>query len=110
MQNRRMIKLRFLASYILAADIQTETHCSLEDAFTALRLYHRYVKLTQDGKFEETLTEIYNYGKAHNWETVTMSNTPSLSLLSTASLNFNKQPDIEGVAAEAATAVVGDDE
>lgn len=92
MQNRRMIKLRFLASFLLSSDIQSETHCSLEDAFTALRLYRRYQQLTQEGTFDDTLKQIYKLGKEQNWDT-----QPSATDLSSAEASSpNIEPEEQG--------------
>ena len=34
----------------------------------ALRLYKKYLELEKAGTFQDTLLEIYRYGKKHNWE------------------------------------------
>ena len=47
--NKRKIALKFLAAYLLNADIQDEKHDSIEDSKTALELYLLYVKLKEEG-------------------------------------------------------------
>ncbi|KAK3256488.1 hypothetical protein CYMTET_34386, partial [Cymbomonas tetramitiformis] len=69
-KRQRKLSLRFLASYLLKLDIQQHTHDSIEDAVTALRLYHKYLELVKAGTFQETLLEIYRYGKKHGWDVV----------------------------------------
>ncbi|KAL9643366.1 hypothetical protein ABK040_014819 [Willaertia magna] len=66
--NQRKIALRFLCKYLLNIDIQQETHDSIEDAKTALRLYKKYLELKQKGTFISTLQEIYNIGRQTNWQ------------------------------------------
>lgn len=48
--NKRKISLKFLASYLLEADIQDEVHDSIEDAKTALALYQKYKKIKEQGE------------------------------------------------------------
>eukprot|EP01094_Clydonella_sp_ATCC50884_P027894 TRINITY_DN8211_c0_g1_i1.p1 TRINITY_DN8211_c0_g1~~TRINITY_DN8211_c0_g1_i1.p1 ORF type:complete len:1018 (+),score=282.38 TRINITY_DN8211_c0_g1_i1:365-3055(+) len=67
-RQQRMIKLRFLAAFLLDVDIQRETHCSVEDARTALHLYERYLELSQDGCFDAVLGEIYRVGRECHWD------------------------------------------
>ena len=47
--NQRKISLRFLAAYLLKADIQDEIHDSIEDAKTALLLYLHYETVRAKG-------------------------------------------------------------
>jgi PAB-dependent poly(A)-specific ribonuclease subunit 2 len=68
--HQRKISLRFLAGFLLGMDIQSETHDSIEDAKTALLVYKKYLQLTADKKFEQTLTEIYNIGHQTGWKAV----------------------------------------
>lgn len=63
-----MFSLRFLASYLLKLDIQSNTHDSIEDARTALQLYEMYNKLVQEGVFETRLKEMYRWGNQHGWD------------------------------------------
>jgi PAB-dependent poly(A)-specific ribonuclease subunit 2 len=77
--------LRFLAWYLLKDEIQKETHSSVEDAqavsllngfyaFTnsivqkSLAIYHKYVELKKEGRFEKVLQDIYTEGQLRNWK------------------------------------------
>lgn len=62
---QRRLSLRFLAWYILGEHIQTETHDSIEDARTALRLYNGYHEFEEQGKFDQILEEIYREGRQY---------------------------------------------
>ena len=68
-KRQRKLSLRFLASYLLGADIQKDTHDSIEDARTAVRLYEKYLEMREDGEgaFREKLLEIYRFGKQHGF-------------------------------------------
>lgn len=44
--------------------MQVATHDSIEDARTALLLYHKYLELKQAGTLQETLKDIYEKGSA----------------------------------------------
>ena len=68
-KRQRKLSLRFLASYLLHADIQKDTHDSIEDARTAVRLYEKYLEMRKDGEeaFREKLLEIYRFGKQHGF-------------------------------------------
>ncbi|KAJ3043872.1 poly(A)-specific ribonuclease [Rhizophlyctis rosea] len=64
LQNRqRKLSLRFLAWCLLKEDIQKDTHDSIEDARTALRLHQKYVELQKEGRFAEVLEEVYEEGR-----------------------------------------------
>ena len=67
--DRRRISLKFLAAYVLDADIQDEVHDSIEDAKTALLLYKKYLELKEQGEgvVEAKLHEIYSIGQQNNW-------------------------------------------
>jgi len=67
-KRQRKISLRFLAAFLLNLDIQTETHDSIEDAKTALLLYHKYKQLQSQNTLKQTLHEIYRVGRTCNWE------------------------------------------
>ncbi|GBG65163.1 hypothetical protein CBR_g49959 [Chara braunii] len=86
-KRQRKLSLRFLASYLLNLDIQKETHDSIEDARTALKLYEKYKQLVATGEFHNKLLEIYKYGRRHGWETVSdgsVSSIPPLNAAATA--------------------------
>jgi PAB-dependent poly(A)-specific ribonuclease subunit 2 len=60
----RKLNLRFLAWLLLNEDIQSgESHDSIEDARSALRLWRKYVTVQSKGKTEETLEWIYRRGR-----------------------------------------------
>lgn len=51
--------------FVLGENIQTDTHDSIEDAHSALRLYKAYHEFEEDGIFDEKLEELYREGKAN---------------------------------------------
>lgn len=59
----RKLSLAFLAWYLLKEDIQLETHDSIEDARTALRLYRKYQEFEDAGILESMLQDIYKVGR-----------------------------------------------
>ena len=65
---QRMISLRFLACHLLNSDIQTETHDSVEDAATAMRLYKLYLKLVADRSLDAILHDLYAKGRLVKWK------------------------------------------
>lgn len=67
LKQQRYLSLRYLASYLLGLDIQTDSHDSIEDARTALKLYEVYKRLVAEGTFEETLLAMYRWGNEHGW-------------------------------------------
>eukprot|EP00899_Mesostigma_viride_P021198 jgi/Mesvir1/2907/Mv13978-RA.1 len=68
LKRQRKISLRFLAAYLLGLDIQSETHDSIEDARTALKLYYLHEELAAKGTLQDKLLEMYRFGRIHNWE------------------------------------------
>ncbi|KAF9821597.1 hypothetical protein IEO21_00443 [Rhodonia placenta] len=60
---QRRLSLRFLAWLVLEENIQTETHDSIEDALSALRLYKAYQDFESQGTFDQKLEELYREGK-----------------------------------------------
>lgn len=66
---QRKISLRFLASYLLRANIQDEVHDSIEDAKTALALYRHYEAIKAQGPaaLQAVLDDLYAYGTRCNW-------------------------------------------
>lgn len=62
---QRRLSLRFLAWFILKKHIQTDTHDSIEDARSALDLYHAYQELEEQGVFDAKLEEVYKEGRQY---------------------------------------------
>lgn len=60
---QRKLSLRFLAWYLLKEEIQQDTHDSIEDARTALRLWRKYEEFRDAGVIEQMLEEIYREGR-----------------------------------------------
>ncbi|KAG8217260.1 PAB-dependent poly(A)-specific ribonuclease subunit PAN2 [Butyriboletus roseoflavus] len=69
LRNRqRRLSLRFVSWFVLGENIQTDTHDSIEDARSALRLYKAYHEFEERGVFDEKLDELYRAGKQNNWK------------------------------------------
>ncbi|RDW85660.1 PAB-dependent poly(A)-specific ribonuclease subunit PAN2 [Coleophoma crateriformis] len=64
----RKLSLAFLAWYFLKEDIQLETHDSIEDARTALKLYRKYQEFNDAGILETMLNDIYSKGRETNFK------------------------------------------
>lgn len=62
-EHRRKLSLKFLAFCVLGCAVQTNNHDSIEDAYTALLLYQKYMELQSSGEVEATLQRIYNEGQ-----------------------------------------------
>ena len=62
---QRRLSLKFLTWFVLGENIQTDTHDSIEDARSALRLYKAYYEFEENGTFDEKLEELYREGKAN---------------------------------------------
>jgi PAB-dependent poly(A)-specific ribonuclease subunit 2 len=68
----RKLSLAFLAWCVLKEDIQLETHDSIEDARTALKLYKKYLEFQDAGILEMIVQDIYNKGKETNYKPPTL--------------------------------------
>lgn len=60
----RRLSLSFLASYLLKEEIQLETHDSIEDARTALKLYKKFLEFQDAGILELMIQDIYQNGRS----------------------------------------------
>lgn len=69
---QRKLGLAFLAWYLFREDIQVETHDSIEDARTALRLWRKWEEWVEceglgGALVEDLLAEVYRVGQARNF-------------------------------------------
>ena len=64
----RKLSLAFLAWYLLKEDIQLETHDSIEDSRTALKLYKKYLEFDDAGILDTILQDIYRVGRDVNFK------------------------------------------
>lgn len=64
----RKLSLAFLAWYLLKEDIQMETHDSIEDSRTALKLYRKYLEFEDAGILDAMLQDIYRAGRDVNFK------------------------------------------
>lgn len=67
LRGKRYLSLRYLAFALLDQNIQEGNHDSIEDAYTALILYKKYLSLKQNGTLEHVLDTIYAEGRAFNY-------------------------------------------
>ena len=66
LENRqRRLSLRFLTWFVLNENIQTDTHDSIEDALSALKLYKVHLQLEDEGTFDKKLEELYREGRQY---------------------------------------------
>lgn len=65
---RRNLSLRYLAAYFLRENVHSETHDSVVDAVTALRLFQLYTRLADANQIEMALLEAYSAGEASNFK------------------------------------------
>lgn len=68
LQGKRYLSLRYLAFAILDRDIQEGNHDSIEDAYTALILYKKYLNLKENGTLNHVLDVIYEEGRMTNYK------------------------------------------
>jgi len=59
----RKPSLAFLAYCLLKEEIQVETHDSIEDARTALKLYRKYLEFQDAGILEMMVQDVYKQGR-----------------------------------------------
>ncbi len=52
----------------MPAALQGNTHDSIEDARTALKLYREYQRLQDAGQLLDKLKDMYAWGKQYGWE------------------------------------------
>lgn len=65
---KRKLGLAFLAYILLKEDIQIETHDSIEDARTALKLYRKYLEFVDAGILEQMVEDVYARGREFGWK------------------------------------------
>ena len=66
LENRqRRLSLRFLTWFVLKENIQTDTHDSIEDSLSALKLYKVHLQLEAGGTFDNKLDEVYREGRQY---------------------------------------------
>uniref|UniRef100_A0A0W0F3U7 PAN2-PAN3 deadenylation complex catalytic subunit PAN2 n=1 Tax=Moniliophthora roreri TaxID=221103 RepID=A0A0W0F3U7_MONRR len=65
---QRRLSLRFLSWFVLGENIQTDTHDSIEDARSALKLYKTYQEFEEQGIFDQKLEEVYKEGRQYNFK------------------------------------------
>lgn len=67
LHQKRMLSLRYLCAYLLRRTIQTGNHDSIEDAYAALDLYHKYRELKEAGQLQGVIQELYAWGAQNAW-------------------------------------------
>lgn len=70
----RKLNLKFLAWCVLKEKIQEDTHDSIEDATTALKLWRKYQEFVDAGVLEQMLNDIYATGREYGFRAPGSSN------------------------------------
>lgn len=73
----RKLSLAFLAWHFLKEDIQLETHDSIEDARTALKLYRKHEEFKDAGVVQPKLDEVYAVGSKYGFKAPKVQGAPS---------------------------------
>ena len=68
LQGKRFLSLKFLAFLLLGKNVQTGNHDSIEDAYTALILYRKYLELKDKGTLAQTIDLLYEEGRVYNYK------------------------------------------
>ncbi|KAF9453246.1 hypothetical protein P691DRAFT_801586 [Macrolepiota fuliginosa MF-IS2] len=69
LKNRqRRLSLRFLSWFVLGEHIQQDTHDSIEDARSALKLFNAFQSYEEQGTFDQKLEELYKEGRQYNFK------------------------------------------
>lgn len=68
LQGKRFLSLRYLAFVLLGQNIQEGNHDSIEDAYTALILYKKYLDLKENGSLKTVIESLYEEGRAMNYK------------------------------------------
>ncbi|KAH7135765.1 PAB-dependent poly(A)-specific ribonuclease subunit PAN2 [Dendryphion nanum] len=71
----RKLNLKFLAWCVLKESIQQDTHDSIEDATTALKLWRKYEEFMDAGVLEQMLNDIYSTGREYGFRAPGSGNT-----------------------------------
>ncbi|EIW60790.1 poly(A)-specific ribonuclease [Trametes versicolor FP-101664 SS1] len=75
----RRLSLRFLTWFVLKENIQTDTHDSIEDALSALKLYKVHLQFEAEGTFDKKLEELYREGRQYNFKPPAPAGAPANS-------------------------------
>ncbi|QPG73679.1 hypothetical protein FOA43_000992 [Brettanomyces nanus] len=62
-KEKRKLSLKYLIYQLFHDNVQTGNHDSIEDAYSAMRLYRKYLELERTGMLEFTLQRIYLEGQ-----------------------------------------------
>lgn len=89
---QRRLSLRFLSWFVLGEHIQQETHDSIEDARSALRLYNAFQAFEEQGIFDQKLEELYKEGRQFVRAESTFSHWPTLTWISMKELQTTYSP------------------
>lgn len=68
LQGKRFLSLRYLAFVLLDRNIQEDNHDSIEDAYTALILYKKYLDIKESGNLAKVIETLYEEGRASNYK------------------------------------------
>lgn len=68
LQGKRYLSLKYLAFALLGKNVQQDNHDSIEDAYTALILYKKYLDIKETGNLPKVIETLYEEGRASNYK------------------------------------------
>lgn len=74
------MKIDLLLWFLISeTSIQSVTHDSVEDAYTALQLYLKYQEMSKDGmdQVRKVIKEMYEYGRKNQWKIADVEGEPA---------------------------------